>query len=115
MVLRFTTKVKKRSVVVRDVDLPDGATVDVTIAPQQDEEDDDLDLTPEQWKEVRAAERRIARGEYITGEEFRAWAREYYALRSETGQARGSNGARRDARLGAKPRRRTKRVAKRDR
>lgn len=115
MVLRFTTKVKKRSVVVRDVDLPDGAMVDVTIAPQEDEEDDDLDLTPEQWKEVRAAERQIARGEYVTGDELRAWLRESFPLPRGGEPTHARDDRNRSAGVGAKPPGRTKRASRRAR
>lgn len=72
-VLRFTAKVKKREVVVRGIDLPDGATVDVTIDPQK--EDDIHVLTPEDEAAIKEGEAEFRRGEYYRGEEFFAWLR----------------------------------------
>src|SRR5690606_6909270 len=69
MVLRFTAKVKKREVVVRGVDLPDGSTVDVTIDPH---EEDDFVLTPEDLAAIDESVREIRRGELVTGDELLA-------------------------------------------
>lgn len=71
--LRFTAKVKKREVVVRGVDLPDGATVDVTIDPQEDEEV--WDPTPEDLATIKLSEAQFRRGEYYRGEDYSAWLR----------------------------------------
>jgi hypothetical protein len=74
MVLRFTAKVKKREIVVRGVDLPDGATVDVTIDPQEDDEEV-WDPTPEEWAMIKESEAAFRRGEYYRGEDYTAWLR----------------------------------------
>ena len=75
MVLRFTAKVRKREVVVRGVDLPDGATVDVTIDPQEAGDD----LTPEELAEIERQEKlsmaEYRRGEYFRGEDIVRWVR----------------------------------------
>jgi hypothetical protein len=109
MVLRFTAKVKKREVVVRDVDLPEGSTVDVTIAPQQA---DDHDFTPEQWKEIRAAFRAADRGEVIPIEESFARLRGISLYGHDYFRGRANGGARDDG-MGAPPRRRKKPAARR--
>lgn len=75
--LRFTAKVKKREVVVRGVDLPDGSTVDVTIDPHEEE---DFVLTPEDLAGIDESIREIRRGEFVTGDELLATLRERRAV-----------------------------------
>jgi len=111
MVLRFTATVKKREVLVRDIDLPDGATVDVTIEPQAEEWDDD-DLPESVWEQVRASERAYRRGEYIAGDELRAWLRSF-AVHGGTQPAGTGEARNRSASVGAAPRRRKKPAARR--
>ena len=108
--LRFTTKVKKREVRVRDVDLPDGATVDVTIAPQLEVDEDGL--TKADWAAIRAAEREFKRGEYFTLEESLARLRSISLFGHDYGVPR-PKGRARDANVGVAPRRRTKPAARR--
>ena len=108
MVLRFTAKVKKREVVVRDVDLPEGSTVDVTITPQQDEVD--FELTPDQWATVRAGERAADRGEYCTSEEIFARLRRSSIYGHEYLSGPTNRGTR-DPGVGALARRRKKSAA----
>jgi len=109
-VLRFTTKVKKREVRVRDVDLPDGATVDVTIAAQLEVDEDGL--TKADWAAIRAAERAFKRGEYFTLEESLARLGSI-SLFGHDYSVRRPNGGPRDTNVGAATRRRTKSVARR--
>ncbi|HTL33194.1 MAG TPA: hypothetical protein VL326_08720, partial [Kofleriaceae bacterium] len=66
MVLRFTAKVKKREIRVREVGLPDGAVVDVTIKLQSEPIEE---LPPEVWAQIRESEREARRGGVISGEE----------------------------------------------
>lgn len=72
--LKFTATVKKREVVVRGVDLPDGAQVDVTIDPAEPEpKDPELEALIE--ADCKQSEREFRRGEYYSGEDFTAWLR----------------------------------------
>jgi hypothetical protein len=112
MVLRFTAKVKKRAVMVRDVDLPDGSTVDVTIAAHDDEPE--WDPTPEQWAEIREGERAADRGEGISIEECLARLTAN-SIRGHDYRTRTTSGAAGNKRVGAAPRARTKSAAKRAR
>jgi hypothetical protein len=112
MVLRFTAKVKKRSVVVRDVDLPDGATVDVTIAAQPPDEEESEELTPEEWAMVREGLRAADRGEVFTVDEVFAHLRAASLYGHDYG-ARTSSSEARNADVGGKPRRRAKPAARR--
>lgn len=108
MVLRFTARVKKRSAVVRDVDLPDGATVDVTIAAQPSDEEESEELTPEEWAMVREGLRAAERGEVFTIEETLASIRSLYG---HDYSSRASRAGARNTDVGSKPRRRTKPAA----
>jgi hypothetical protein len=114
MVLRFTAKVRKREVVVRGVDLPDGATVDVTIDPQ--EEDDIHVLTPEDLASIKEADAEFRRGEYYRGEDYTAWLRggpRPVLVRDQPGGRLASRA--RAASVGARPRKRAKPAAGRPR
>lgn len=120
MVLRFTAKVKKREVVVRGVDLPDGSTVNVTIDPQDDisepdaphQPDDVWDPTPEEWAMIRQAEAEYRRGEYYRGEDFTAWLRGGPKPVLVRGPARRLSPARAGtATVGSRPRKRAKRTS----
>jgi hypothetical protein len=98
MTMVFTATVKKGAVVIRDVPLPDGEVVDVTIERQEDE----FELTPEEERIFEEGEAAIARGE--TGRplsEFLAELKAEDALRgvsTAVGRARGRTGK---AKLGA--------------
>jgi len=73
-VLKFTATVKKREVVVRGIDLPDGAQVDVTIDPSASEVlDPELEALIE--ADCKQSDREFRRGEYYRGEEYMAWLR----------------------------------------
>lgn len=99
--LKFSTTVKKGEVVVRGVDLPDGAQVDVTIDPTVIEElDPELEALIE--ADCKQSDREYRRGEYYSGEDFTAWLRggpEPVLVRDKPGWV--SPAARRRAKLAA--------------
>lgn len=64
--MRFTATVKKKSVVVRGVDLPDGVTVDVAINERT------YVPTEEEDRMVAESRRQFARGEYYDLEDVLA-------------------------------------------
>jgi hypothetical protein len=67
-VIEVTGKVVDGKVVVEGDPLPEGSTVTV-IYPADDES---VELSDEDWAELREAIAEIERGEYITGEELLA-------------------------------------------
>lgn len=70
--LKFSTTVKKGEVVVRGVDLPDGAQVDVTIDPTVAEPlDPELEALIE--ADCKQSDREFRRGEYYRGEDYTRW------------------------------------------
>jgi hypothetical protein len=84
MVLRFTARVQKREVRVREIDLPDGAVVDVTIHPHgvgmfEDTELNFDELSPDVQAMIREGERDIRAGRVISGDEFLAYLRDLSA------------------------------------
>lgn len=76
----FTATVKKGAVVIRDVPLPDGEVVDVTIERQEDE----FELTAEEERMFEEAEAAMARGE--TGRPVSEWLAEWRAKDALRGQ-----------------------------
>ena len=85
----FTATVKKGAVVIRDVPLPDGEVVDVTIERQEDE----IELTKEEIRIFEEGEAAVARGE--TGRPVSEWIAEWRAKESLPGQDAGRGRTRR--------------------
>jgi hypothetical protein len=57
--MRFTATVKNHELVIRDVQLPDGEVVEVTVEPRAD---DEWEPTPEQLREIELGDADVAAG-----------------------------------------------------
>lgn len=94
--MRFTATVKNGEVVIRDVQLPDGDTVDVTIEEHVDEDG----LTDQDWREIDQAREEMAAGKWRLLDDVLAEIRHSRELRDQNGQAGRSENRSRDEALG---------------
>jgi hypothetical protein len=110
MVMRFTATVKNHEVVIRDVQLPDGEVVEVTVEPQPD----DWEPTPEEWREIELGDADVAAGRTVPIDEVLEKLRRAEELWYQThGKSRPRNRSG-NAKVAA-PRTRTKPAARRAR
>lgn len=95
--MRFTATVKNGEVVIRNVRLPDGHTVDVTIEEHVDEDG----LTDQDWREIEQAEADVAAGKWRLVDDVLAEIRQRRDLRDQNLTAGGSQARSRDHAVGA--------------
>ena len=100
--MRFTATVKNREVVIRDVMLPDGDVVEVTIEKQLH---DEWEPSPAELREIELGEADIAAGRVMTIDEFVASQKRSAELRRQDREARRRRGGTRSRKVGsARPR-----------
>jgi hypothetical protein len=67
MVMRFTATVKNHEVVIRDVQLPDGEVVEVTVEPRPQ---DEWEPTPAELRSIAAGDADVAAGRVMSIDEL---------------------------------------------
>jgi hypothetical protein len=96
MVMRFTATVKNREVVIRDVQLPDGEVVEVTVEPQADE----WEPTPEELREMELGDADVAAGRVMSIDEALAALKRSAELRRQRREQSRSQGRPRSRKVG---------------
>jgi hypothetical protein len=99
MAMRFTATVKNHEVVIRGLDLPDGAVVNVTIESQ-----DERDWFEPSAEEIRAFERgeaALAAGQTVPAHEALAWINQQVELRRQARQQSAGKDRSRSRSVGA--------------
>ena len=109
--MRFTATVKNREVVIRDVKLPDGEVVEVTVEPRAE---DDWEPTPAELRSIEAGEADIAAGRVMSIDELLASLKRSEDLRRQRRERSAARDRTRVGKVGA-PRPRTKPAATRGR
>ena len=104
----YTAKVSHGQVVIRDVGLPDGTEVSVTIERGRGRKIEQLRFSPEVEADIKESLAQHRRGETISGEESIADLRRFQAVLDSRERARRRIGTRGRAPLASKPRTGTK-------